>query len=59
MTTQTKERTVRGERERWCNRCLEWWPASREFFYTTGNQGRLHSWCKACYQERRKLRRAK
>lgn len=46
-----------GELERYCPRCDEWWPADREFFYTTGSDEELHSWCKACYQERRNARR--
>ena len=48
-----------GEREKYCPRCQDWWPADKEFFYTSGKMSRqLHSWCKACYQEWRKVRRA-
>lgn len=39
-----------GDLERRCSKCGEWWPASREFFYSCGRKG-LHSWCKACVQE--------
>ena len=50
-----------GELEKFCPRCEEWWPADREFWYTTGpaGKGKLHSWCKACYQEVRNPRRRK
>jgi len=48
-----------GEMERYCPKCQEWWPADREFFYTTGSKGELHSWCKACYGEWRNARRRK
>ncbi len=45
-------------RVRWCNICLEEWPADREFFYSTGLGGRrLHSRCRACYGEWRQGRR--
>ena len=50
-----------GEMERHCPDCDEWWPATREFFYTTGAKDggtKLHSYCKACYEERRKRRRS-
>lgn len=48
-----------GEMERYCPDCDEWWPATREFFYPTGKKGsgRLHSYCKACYEVRRNRRR--
>jgi hypothetical protein len=54
-----------GERERFCAKCQEWWPADREFFYTSRNKKwpwqngkpKLHSWCKACYTEWRNARR--
>lgn len=49
-----------GDLERFCPKCEDWWPADREFFYTTGSEGKLHSWCKACYEDdRRPRRRAK
>ena len=41
-----------GEREKFCPRCKEWWPADKEFFYSNGHRG-LHSLCKACYIENR------
>ena len=52
-----------GQLERQCTKCDEWWPADKEFFYTTGankESGRdeLHPWCKACYQEWRINKRA-
>ncbi len=42
--------------ERLCADCGEWWPATREFFFTTGRKTKpkLHSYCKACYEVRRK-----
>ncbi len=51
-----------GRLERHCSRCDEWWPADKEFFYTSGPYNgkgppQLHSWCKACYQEVRVKRR--
>ena len=41
---------------RYCPDCDDWWPATREFFYTKGRKDnpKLHSYCKACYKERRK-----
>jgi hypothetical protein len=30
-----------------CAKCGDFWPADPEFFYLSN--GRLHSWCKACY----------
>ena len=43
------------EMERYCPDCDEWWPATREFFYTKGRKDnpKLHSYCKACYEVRR------
>ena len=47
-----------GELERFCPRCREWWPADKEFFFSSGHNGdELHAWCKACYLERRRERR--
>lgn len=34
-----------------CPRCEEWWPDDEEFFYVSG--GKRHSWCRACYLERK------
>lgn len=31
-----------------CAKCLEFWPAEKDFFYF--NKGRPHSWCKDCYR---------
>lgn len=44
-------------KEKLCCACDEYWPANEEFFYKRGDVG-LHSYCKACYQERRKELRA-
>lgn len=35
-----------------CARCGDYWPATTEFYYRCGSKG-WHSYCKACYQERR------
>jgi hypothetical protein len=43
-------------RVRYCQKCDEWWPATREFFYSRGGH-KLHSWCRACCQEWRQARR--
>jgi hypothetical protein len=37
--------------EKQCARCKEWWPADTEFFYRKGDG--LHSYCRACFLERR------
>ncbi len=43
-----------------CSKCGDWWPANREFFYSSGSGGRkLHSWCIACYTEWRSERRSR
>lgn len=44
--TRARRTTELGE-ELQCAQCREFWPADREFFYF--NNGRAHSWCKACY----------
>lgn len=45
--------------ERQCSRCHEWWPATKEFFYSSGPfSSGLHSMCRACYLERLAARRA-
>jgi hypothetical protein len=37
-----------------CSRCLEWWPADREFFNRdAGGLLGLYSWCRACVYENR------
>ncbi len=57
---QSKERVSEdGSLERYCSKCQDWWPADREFFYTTGSKKKLHSWCKACYNDWRNARRRK
>lgn len=41
-----------GELHKRCCRCLEFWPADREFFYPAYNvPDKLHCYCKACYVE--------
>jgi hypothetical protein len=35
-----------------CSKCRDYWPADSEFFYVSPD-GRLHSWCKACYVQDR------
>jgi len=42
---------------RYCPDCKEYWPADTEFLHYTGARGggrKLHSYCKACYEERRR-----
>jgi len=35
-----------------CPKCGEWWPADREFFYTSKHTpSGLQSWCIACWKE--------
>ncbi len=55
-----KEKMTEIGLERQCTKCHDWWPATREFFYATGraDHPKLHSWCKACYEEGRKDKRA-
>ena len=46
-----------GVKEKQCTKCHDWWPASREFFYTSGHRsGELHSWCIACVLEQKRNR---
>ncbi len=62
MTTEPKERLDEdGNLERRCSKCGDWWPADREFFYSSGpaEKGKLHSQCKACYDADRRERREK
>lgn len=40
-------------KEKRCARCGEYWPADKEFFYQLPD-GRLHSYCHACFIERKK-----
>lgn len=44
---------------RQCSRCLEWWPASSEYFTPSrrGDALNLHSWCKACSAEAKQEQR--
>jgi hypothetical protein len=48
-------------REKLCTRCLEWWPADREFFYRQHNvRCHLSASCRACildYKNARKQQR--
>lgn len=45
--------------EKRCTSCRNFWPADTEFYYPAKKApGNLHSWCKACYGEWRKARRA-
>lgn len=39
-----------------CSKCRDWWPIDREFFYFQ-NDGKPHSWCKACYVAWRNAKR--
>ncbi len=39
-----------------CSKCNEEWPATREFYFLSGN-GYLRPDCKACYLEGRKARK--
>ena len=42
---------------RYCPDCQEYWPADTAFFHLTGGPkgSRLHSYCKACYEARRRI----
>ena len=50
-----------GNPEARCGHCSRWLPATRENFYMQTYQGRHvpHSWCKACYNDDRAMRREK
>ncbi len=38
--------------EKFCTRCVEWWPADTEFFFSDPEgQAALSYCCKACYRE--------
>jgi hypothetical protein len=50
--TRPSIRTELG-RELLCPRCGDYWPATPEFFYRRGQGKGWHSYCKACYLERR------
>ena len=39
--------------EKRCPRCRDFWPATSEFFYPISKE-RLHSYCIACFNERKK-----
>lgn len=53
-----QRRSEEGWIERQCSRCKEWWPATRDFFYSSGtDSAKLHSMCRACYLERLAERR--
>lgn len=54
-----QRRSEEGWVERQCSKCHEWWPATREFFYSSGHRRarKLHSWCKACVLEAKAERR--
>ena len=43
-----------------CSRCGEEWPQDEEFFYFQVRRGKrvCSSWCKACWYERARERRA-
>ena len=43
--------------ERWCFRCHEWWPEDGEFWYFD-TRGNVMGPCKACWQERKREKRA-
>ena len=46
-------------REVKCHKCQQYWPADTEFFYSgETKRGGLAEWCKACYEEWRRARRA-
>lgn len=44
--------------QRRCTRCGDYWPADPEFFYTRRHGTELHSWCRACWGEWHRERRA-
>lgn len=40
--------------EKRCPKCGDYWPIDTEFWFThTSTADGLHTWCKACYLERR------
>ena len=43
-----------GETERYCRRCVEWWPDDAEFWYLHGTGKQM---CKACQKERMRKRK--
>lgn len=50
--TGPKLRTTDDGSEKFCTRCMEWWPADLEFFYSDpGGAAGLNHCCKACYRE--------
>lgn len=52
MATSTRVRETIDGVEKYCARCVEWWPGDREFFFAQpGGILGLHSVCKACYHE--------
>lgn len=53
MGRQATRKAIQTElgREILCARCGDYWPASLEFYYRRGKG--WHSYCKACYLERR------
>lgn len=53
MTTRAgKVREALEGTEKFCTKCVEWWPADGEFWYPS-KEGVLGLWycCKACYKE--------
>lgn len=53
---QTRRQQWYGPEKR-CPKCTEWWPADTEFFHGRPG-GQLDSWCRACVNEKRQLRRS-
>ena len=44
--------------ERQCQRCHEWWPKDREFFYFRSDNGKVLGPCRACHWELKRERKA-
>lgn len=43
-----------GDLEKQCTKCGEWYYADTEFFHKSKKElDGLHSWCKACFMEKR------
>ena len=42
--------------EKYCPKCQEWWPATREFFYSGNESDGLHCYCVDCFLNYRRAR---
>ena len=44
-------------KEKLCKKCGEYWPADEEFFFKGNDSDGLHSWCKACVINNKRIQR--